>query len=412
MLFVGAILIVAALSFVGHRSPVLYAQQAPTRTLRVVTATPSLTPDEARLLPTVTPSPIPSPTPSPTAARDTATDMLASLLGIGSSARSVPPACSNRITGQDRALFDAANGRLSDADSHAYTYDGLLGVQRGDEEALFELFGDGFLASRPDGRIDWQTVSQGALILQVGESLARERFTHTFITDSSVLYMQAANLDTGVTSPMFAITFADALTAITGSMLGTSGVEDLLDITALFDLSQLEDVPTFFQVFEFGQFMCTTRQPNTLSGQAHFTSTIDLIAFLNSPAFSGVIEVLLRISPDAVSDIGALLPFGGGEVGALLAPLIGQAVALFVPEMTFEVNQYAALTDETITRTTFEGRIRIAPIDQRSASTQITLQGAINYFGYDQPYALDVPTESTSIRRLDEIARYIPGLSE
>ncbi len=314
------------------------------------------------------------------------------------------PACPNRITGSDLLLFSAANGHLVDTNSHAFTYDFDITAQSGTESAGFDLMGSGFNATQADGSsIDFQVDSTGAFV--IGEE--RLEFTYDLRTDSNDFYLRFSVPSRAFSSPMFVISLIDALANSTQGVIGGGADEFSLDIEQMLNLGALEDNPQFFELFDFGEFVCTVRQANISNGQALFTSTIDVLAFLGSPAFGGVIDALLMLAPNAAGELG--LPANTPGMGAMVAPMVAQLVSSVVPNLSIEINQVMNINDQQVERTTLDIRATISSDLSGGAPALIrmSIQGTVNYSGYGAAYMLDRAADAVRVRNFDEISAYI-----
>jgi hypothetical protein len=332
--------------------------------------------------------------------------------GAGQFPTLLPPACPDRIAADNQLLFDAANNALAQASSHRFSYDGTLNVQMGQESAAFELSGAGFSATLPDSTIHFQVDTDGAFtvpVLQNGTPVpTRMAFAVPLRTDSRDLYFAIRVPERNVDTPMFVISFQNMLNAATGGTFGGVLGSVPLDPSTLsgFDIDVLEDVPGFFQLFDFGQYICTTRLADTANGQGHFTSTIAVIPFLGSSQFAGAIDGLFALNPESAAELG----FAPGA-GAALAPSVAQFVTAIAPDLTIEINHFVDLTNRRIARVTLDVRATIANVNPNTGSmapAHIRLQGTINYSNFNEPQTLDIPPNPVRITTLDEVQAYVP----
>lgn len=317
-----------------------------------------------------------------------------------------PIACLNPISGDDRLLFDTSNGSLTSATSHRFNFDLTFAAEiPGAGSGSLTLSGDGFSQTLTDGSIELQAdATWRVTVTEPGQPTRGVVIESPVRFNSSDVFFRIVVPDQGNETPWFVIGFEDMLNDATGGAFleGLPIDPGSLDPSSLIglDISVLDEATGFFDLFNFDRFICTERLADT-GGQAHYISSVDILAFLQSSDFAGTLDSLLAL-------MGTGEPGMGEGVVASMPILINQLVS----ELQINVDTYVNVTDRNTASVTLDVNTGFnIPVEDGSIlPLMFDVTGSIQYSDYNRPQTLDLPTDPIRIQDIEEINAYLtPG---
>jgi hypothetical protein len=325
----------------------------------------------------------------------------------GSGIAPAPIVCASPISGADRVLFDGGNTTLGNTNAHRFNVDATFTLNVGGVEGSLALSAPGFGQARLDGSVELQAEVNGTLTwTPVPDQPAQTaQFQVPFRFDSQFIYFRLVVPSRAVDTPWFKISFENLLNAATGnSFMGGLPVGVTIEPGATvdgsllgLDIGALEEDAGFLSLFDFGRFVCTERLAGN-SGEAHYTSSIDLLSFLQSSDFADVVDSLMAMMGGAP---------GTGQMLAAQMPMLIQG---FVTEMNIRIDHYINITDNNISRVTLDidTGFRL-PDTNNVVPLEFDITGSIRYSDYGTRQTLDLPPSPIEIQSIDEISAYLPS---
>ena len=320
--------------------------------------------------------------------------------------RALVVACDNPLDDAGRLLFDTANGALEDASSHRFSFDLTMAADMAGGNFTLALDGSGFMQTRADSLIDFQVDANGSMLYTPGpgQATAGGDFQVPLRLDSQMLYFRILVPQQGVETQWFGITFENLLAGATGGAFGLPvGLvnEDgtPIDPAALPDISGLEDETGFFRLFDFSRFICT-EQLAPSGGQAHFTSRIDIPAFLVSSDFAGAVDSVMEI-----------MGTPGDGTGDLLVASMPQTLQQYVNRLDISFDHYMNMSPPSVGSVSLDIDTSFNAATETGAAVPFNfgITGSVTYSEYNQPQTLDVPADFTELQSLDELQQYVTG---